>query len=138
MKRRGRWVSPVALAAGAAALVVALAGGCSDARMYLGCGPAARRPNVVPAAQLQDNPRLAEGERTFMQHCNQCHVGGAAGLGPSLNDKPLPPWLVRFQVRHGLGSMPAFDERVLSDRQVEDVVTYVRYLRFHPEGATKG
>ena len=81
--------------------------------------------------------RLAEGQRVFMQQCNQCHVGGAAGVGPSLNDKHLPPWLIRFQVRHGLGSMPAFPPRVMSDRQVEDVVTYVRYLRFHPNGAAQ-
>lgn len=119
------------------ALLVALAGGtmggCS-AQAWLGRAPAARRPNTIPADRLQDNPRLAEGQRLFMQHCNQCHVGGAAGVGPSLNDKPLPPWAVRFQVRHGLGAMPAFPRRVIPDRQLEDVVTYVRYLRFHPRG----
>jgi mono/diheme cytochrome c family protein len=132
---KGRSFAVPLIVAGAA--VAAVIVGCS-APAYVGVAPAARRPNTIPAAQLQDNPRLAEGQRVFMQHCNQCHVGGAAGLGPSLNDKPLPPWLVRFQVRHGLGSMPAFPERVLSDRQVEDVVTYVRYLRFHPNGATRG
>lgn len=134
MSRR-RFAVPAIVIAGAAA--VAVMAGCS-ARSYLGIAPPARRPNAIPAAQLQDNPRLAEGQRVFMQQCNQCHVGGAAGVGPSLNDKHLPPWLIRFQVRHGLGSMPAFPPRVLSDRQVEDVVTYVRYLRFHPNGSAQG
>lgn len=116
------------------ALIVAAIAGCS-VPATLGLTAPARRPIAIPAAQLQDNPGLAEGQRMFMQHCNQCHVGGAAGLGPSLNDKRLPPWLVRFQVRHGLGAMPAFSERKLSDRQLDDLVSYVRYLRFHPNGA---
>jgi mono/diheme cytochrome c family protein len=133
MKGR-RFIVGLIVASTALGAVIA---GCS-APAYFGCAPPARRPNAIPAAQLQDNPRLAEGQRVFMQTCNQCHVGGAAGLGPSLNDKPLPPWLLRFQIRHGLGSMPAFPQRVLSDRQVEDVVTYVRYLRFHPNGAAQG
>lgn len=119
---------------GAAAM--AGAAGCST-QSWLGYAPAGRRPNAIPAERLQDNPRLAEGQRLFMEHCNQCHVGGAAGVGPSLNDKPLPPWAVRFQVRHGLGAMPAFTGRTLSDRQLEDVITYVRYLRFHPEGSIR-
>ncbi|HEY2588408.1 MAG TPA: cytochrome c [Tepidisphaeraceae bacterium] len=134
---KGRRFAVPLIAAGAALAAVVVAVGCS-APAYLGMAPAARRPNMIPAAQLQDNPRLAEGQRAFMQYCNQCHVGGAAGLGPSLNDKRLPPWLIRFQVRHGLGAMPSFPKRVMSDRQLDDVVTYVRFLRFHPNGPTQG
>lgn len=114
----------------------AILAGCS-VRSYIGDAPPARRPNTIPPDRLQDNPRLAEGQRLFMEHCNQCHVGGAAGVGPSLNDKPLPPWLVRFQVRHGFGGMPAYSRRVISDRELEDVITYVRYLRFHPNDAAR-
>ena len=136
MKRRRFAVSLIGVAGALVAALIAAAG-CS-APAYLGCAPPARRPNTIPDAQLQDNPRLAEGQRVFMHHCNECHVGGTAGLGPSLNDKKLPPWLVRFQVRHGLGAMPKFPERVLSDRQLDDLVTYVRYMRFHPEGTTPG
>jgi mono/diheme cytochrome c family protein len=131
----GRWFARM-IVLGLGGASVCLAAGCS-ARSYLGYAPPARRPNSIPSERLQDNPRLAEGQRVFMEHCNQCHVGGAAGVGPSLNDKPLPPWLVRFQVRHGLGAMPAFSPRRISDRQLEDVITYVRYLRFHPRGSTR-
>jgi mono/diheme cytochrome c family protein len=130
----GRWLALVICFGGLAGGVLA---GCS-AKAYFGYAPPARRPNTIPPERLQDNPRLAEGQRLFMEHCNQCHVGGAAGLGPSLNDKPLPPWFVRIQVRHGFGAMPAYTNRTLSDRQLEDVVTYVRYLRFHPQGAKQG
>jgi mono/diheme cytochrome c family protein len=67
-----------------------------------------------------------------MQTCNQCHVGGASGLGPGINDKHLPPFFIRFQVRHGLGAMPAFSDRAISDAQLDDVISYLRYLRQHP------
>jgi mono/diheme cytochrome c family protein len=118
------------------AAAVAVLAGCSVPSL-VGYAPPARRPNMIPAERLQDNPRLAEGQFLFMEHCNQCHVGGAAGVGPSLNDKPLPPWLIRIQVRHGFGAMPAYSSRAISDRELEDVITYVRYLRFHPNGPAR-
>lgn len=108
------------------------------AALALGCASVARRPNVVPARQLRLNPRLAEGQRVFMQYCNQCHVGGAAGLGPSLNDKLLPGFLVKLQVRFGLGAMPAFPRRALNDARLDDVVRYLQYLRAHPDGPVRG
>jgi len=123
MKRRR-----IALRIGAAVAVLAAAA-------EVGC-IAARRPNDIPAGRLRANPRLAEGQRVFMQYCNQCHVGGAAGLGPSLNDKPLPAWFVKFQVRLGLGSMPAFPGRVISNSQLDDVVRYLDYIHRHPDGST--
>jgi mono/diheme cytochrome c family protein len=123
-------------AIGSASVLAGLAG-CS-AETLLPTAPIARRPNVIPDPQLRNNPRLAEGQLIFMQHCNQCHVGGAAGLAPSLNDKRLPTWFIKFQVRHGLGAMPAYSERVVDDSQLDDVVTYIRYLRQHPDGAGQG
>jgi mono/diheme cytochrome c family protein len=127
-------------------LVGSIVGAVICCAVITGCGAecpcsqaaTARRPNVIPDPRLRNNPRLAEGQRVFMEHCNQCHVGGAAGLGPSLNDKPIPTWFIRFQVRKGLGSMPAYSSDVITDSQLEDVVTYLRYLRQHPEGAGLG
>lgn len=103
----------------------------------IGCA-SARRPNTIPAQTLRRNPRLAEGQRVFMQHCNQCHVGGAAGLGPSITNKPFLGWLVKFQVRNGVGVMPSFSPRHISDSQLDDLVWYVKYLRDHPNGAVTG
>jgi mono/diheme cytochrome c family protein len=116
-------------AAGLLALPLALAvgAGCSEAR----------RPNTLPAHTLRQNPRLAEGQRVFMQNCNQCHVGGAAGLGPSINDKRIPSFVLKFQVRHGLGQMPAFGPRRISDAQLDDLTWYVKYLHDHPGGPTR-
>jgi mono/diheme cytochrome c family protein len=71
-----------------------------------------------------------------MQYCNQCHVGGAAGLGPALSNKPLPGLVIRFQVRHGVGVMPSFGPRAISDSQLDDLVWYMKYLRDHPNSLT--
>lgn len=121
------WWVPLAGVLVAAPLAWCLTG-CADAR----------RPNTVPAQTLRRNPRLAEGQRVFMQNCNQCHVGGAAGLGPSLNDKRLPAFLLKFQVRHGLGQMPGFGPRRISDSQLDDLARYVRYLHDYPNGPSRG
>jgi mono/diheme cytochrome c family protein len=66
-----------------------------------------------------------------MQYCQKCHPGGEAGLGPGLNDKPFPKFLQHFQVRHGLGAMPAFSPAEISESQLEDLLAYVHALRRH-------
>jgi mono/diheme cytochrome c family protein len=99
--------------------------------MLAGCGSEARVPNTIAPGELRHDPRLAEGQHAFMQSCNQCHPGGAGGLGIALNDKRLPPFLVRFKVRHHIGTMPSFSDSEVSDAQLDDIVTYLRYLRQH-------
>lgn len=97
-----------------------------------GCGQSARPPEEISTTKLRSDPRLAEGQRAFMQYCNQCHVGGSGGVGPSLNDKWMPAFFIRLKVRHGIGSMPRFPDRVVSDAQLDDVVRYVAYLHRNP------
>jgi mono/diheme cytochrome c family protein len=96
-----------------------------------GCGSDPRVPNTIPAEELRAQPRLAEGQRAFMQNCNQCHPGGSGGVGPALNDKTIPPFFLRLKVRHHLGLMPKFPEEVLPDPKLDDIVVYLRYLRQH-------
>lgn len=118
-------------------LLIHLAGvvaGMASAVTLVGGCAAARRPNVIPDPQLRINPRLAEGQRVFMRYCNQCHVNGAAGVGPSLNDKWLPAFFVKFKVRSGIGQMPRFPESTLSDARLEDILRYLNYLHSHPNG----
>lgn len=69
------------------------------------------------------------GMQLFMTHCNGCHPGGNEGKGPSLNDKPLPDFLIHFQIRQGMGDMPAFKEEELSKEQVQKIVLFVRSMR---------
>lgn len=52
-----------------------------------------------------------------------------AGLGPAINDKPLPGWLIKTQVRQGLGAMPSFDESELSETDLDALVAYLAALK---------
>jgi len=92
------------------------------------CGPS-RLPPPAAAPAGVDTAAERRGELVYMRHCHSCHPGGAAGLGPSLNDKPLPKALVKAQVRRGLGAMPAFDAQRISDEDLEALGEYVVSLR---------
>jgi mono/diheme cytochrome c family protein len=98
------------------------------ALLLAGCGPAERGEPFAPPVRLASAEAEA-GQRVFMTYCHQCHPGGAAGLGPALNNKPLPGFLIKYQVRHGLGAMPEFDERRISDEELDRLVAYLIELR---------
>jgi mono/diheme cytochrome c family protein len=93
-----------------------------------GCGP--ERRQEPPSEPFDPNdPQVALGERVFSRHCYQCHPGGASGLGPAINDKPLPVFAIKTQVRAGAGLMPAFSGQEVSDEELEGVVKYLKALR---------
>jgi mono/diheme cytochrome c family protein len=98
--------------------------------VYLACGTARRRPPLGPAPALSE--QAATGQVAFMEKCNRCHPGGEAGLGPALNEKPLPDFLKRFQVRKGLGTMPHFSHEELSDAELDAILEYLKALHQNP------
>lgn len=85
--------------------------------------------DTPPAGEWTLTPSETRGQVVYMANCQQCHPAGREGLGPALNNKPLPRFAVRFQVRHGLGAMPAFGPGDISDADLEAVVDYVVRLR---------
>ena len=104
----------------AATLLLALA--------LAGCGSARRgEPFATPAAP--PDARLALGERVFDVNCSQCHPGGEGGLAPAINNKPLPGWLMKLQVRVGIGKMPAFSSDEISGEELDALVHYMAWLR---------
>jgi mono/diheme cytochrome c family protein len=105
-----------------------LSGALLVAPLFTGCG-SERRDEPLTDPLTTDDPRVALGHRVFSQHCNQCHPGGAAGLAPAINNKPLPVNLIKTQVRKGLGLMPAFSEREISEEELDGVVRYLKGLR---------
>lgn len=94
----------------AAALLLALA--------LAACAPQQRVPIAL-------QPTASRGQQLYMTHCQQCHPGGAGGLGPSLNDKPLPGAAVALQVRLGFGAMPAFSHDEIDNDELTLIVGYV-------------
>jgi mono/diheme cytochrome c family protein len=102
------------LALGMAALLAACAG---------------RRSEPLRGSLDISDAQVAHGQQVYMYRCDKCHPGGDAGLGPSLNNKPLPGFMMGFQARHGMGAMPAFTEEELSKPDLEAVVAYLKALR---------
>lgn len=98
--------------------------------MVAGCG-SARRGEPVAGSMPITSSDIKQGRAVFMKHCDQCHPGGEAGLGPALNNKPLPKFLMRFQVRQGFGAMPAFSEREISEEELDHVLAYLKALKGH-------
>ena len=106
----------------------ALACICAVASVVVGCGAARRSEPIKGAVQITDR-RVERGRLAYMAKCNHCHPGGEAGLGPALNDKPLPEFLLKTQIRVGLGAMPAFSPREMSDADVDAVIAYLKMIR---------
>lgn len=95
--------------------------------LIAGCSARRGEPIVGPLPE----PGIARGQQVFMRECHQCHPGGEAGLGPAINNKPLPGFLVKFQVRTGLGAMPAFSQGEISAEELDHLVDYLKALRNH-------
>ena len=91
----------------------------------------ARRLDSPIALAAANDPDLAHGQEVFMRNCNQCHPRGEAGLGPALNNKYVPAFLIRTQVRLGLGAMPAFSKSALSEEDLAALVRYIQFVQYH-------
>jgi cytochrome c5 len=99
-------------------VVIALSTACHSVR---------RGEPIVGPMHL--NSQQDRGRIVFQQRCHQCHPNGEAGLGPALNNKPAPVFLMKTQVRLGLGAMPRFGEHTISKSELDDLMTYVIALR---------
>lgn len=92
------------------------------------CGTARRGAPLV-GEHTPPTPEIAMGQRVFDANCAQCHPGGTQGLAPALNDKPLPGWLIKLQVRNGIGAMPSFSEEEIDAGELDALVGYLVWLR---------
>lgn len=99
--------------------------------LLYGCG-AERRGQPEAPAITADNPKEVRGERLFHRWCYQCHPGGESGLGPAINDRPLPHLAIRTQIRKGVGAMPAFGDDLLSDTDVSAIIAYLDEMKSSP------
>lgn len=89
---------------------------------------------------------IGEGGELFRVHCSPCHGapgrGGAltfAGINaPSLTGKTAAR--IAGTIRWGPGPMPSFPQSVLTDQQLDSIVTYIQFLQHapHPGGTPLG
>jgi mono/diheme cytochrome c family protein len=105
---------------------------CLAFTLVVGACATARKTEPLAPPVDTSNPKVAHGQNVFFQHCHQCHPHGQAGLGPAIVNKPLPEFLMKFQVRHGLGTMPSFDAQKLPPADLEALMEYIKAVRGNP------
>ncbi|MDZ4854210.1 MAG: cytochrome c [Nitrospirota bacterium] len=113
-----------------------LMGLCLGAGLWVGCHP-------IP--QVADSPRVADGPKPgqviFQENCAACHGStgkgdGSSRFNPSVADltsakvyTQLTPQLIRTVHEGRANTAMGTWKNVLSDRNIEDVVAYLRSLR---------
>lgn len=113
-----------------ATLVVVLILGAS------GCSMSEEVKRIEQVKQLQQRQAAANstdltGEQIFIRSCNSCHVGGRKGMGPALerlNEKFPDDQMLKNLIRKGRGIMPAQTKQTLNDRELDNLVAYLRTL----------
>jgi mono/diheme cytochrome c family protein len=107
---------------------------------------AKRFPMTAPAASVPANHPIRLGYGAFQKHCAACHTmngGGESTAGPDLNipynpTEYLRPEALRRLIRDpqtlhrwAQGRMPAFDRKTLSDRELAELIAYLRHMADH-------
>jgi mono/diheme cytochrome c family protein len=114
-------------------MVYALAALIGLGAIVVGCHSARRGEPIVGPLSSND-PAVQHGKIVFAKRCNSCHPGGEGGLGPGLNDKPLPVFAMKLQVRTGLVGlkiMPSFDKHQIPSEDLDDLMKYIKAQRKH-------
>ena len=82
--------------------------------------------HAVAAAQSAD-----KGKAAYVKHgCWQCHGLGAQGgvAGPKLAPEPMPLVALTALVRHTRGTMPPYQEAILSSADLADIHAWLQSL----------
>ena len=104
---------------------------------------AQRFPAIVPPPGLAADASVKHGFVVTVKNCLVCHtlnLGGDANVGPDLNVPFNPTEYLRLDALRRLirdpqslrrwpaAKMPGFDVSILSDRDLNDVLAYLRYM----------
>src|SRR4029453_13360316 len=102
-----------------------------------------RFPMISPAVKLSTGHPIRAGFTAFQKHCIVCHTlngGGDATLGPDLNIPYNPTEYMRPDALRRLirdpqalrrwpaSKMPAFDTKTLPDRELAELLAYLRHM----------
>ncbi|HTR59762.1 MAG TPA: cytochrome c [Casimicrobiaceae bacterium] len=102
-----------------------------------------RFPMILPSPNVAANHAIRAGFAAFQKHCMSCHTlngGGDAAIGPDLNIPYNPTEYMRPEALRRLirdpqslrrwpqSKMPAFDAKTLSDRELAELLAYLRHM----------
>jgi mono/diheme cytochrome c family protein len=108
--------------------------------------PARRFPMTAPAASVPANHPVRAGFAVYQKQCAACHKvngGGESAIGPDLNipynpTEYLHPEALRRLIRDPQSlhrwpesRMPAFDRKTLPDRELAELIAYLRHMADH-------
>jgi len=99
-------------------------------------GPAVE---TTPANSATGKPDLEDGKRQFIQNCSTCHGVNAGGeVGPDLRGvaAQLGDSAVHDIVRRGIPGTAMPGSATMSEKQVSDIVAYLKTLETAPTPAT--
>ena len=74
------------------------------------------------------NATKSRGEIVFAKYCNSCHPGGGRGAGPSLVQAGISETEFDEYVRKGKNRMPAFNEGLISNDDLDEMYSYISGL----------
>ena len=102
-----------------------------------------RYPMLAPAASVSAQNPIRHGFAAYEKHCSACHtlnLGGDARIGPDLNVPYNPTEYLRVDALRRLirdpqslrrweaAKMPKFPAATLSDRELTDLLAYLRHM----------
>lgn len=105
--------------------------------LFYGCAMSEemrRIEGLKQAEQLREASRSTNltGEQIFIRSCNSCHPNGKVGLGPSFEKLeehfPDDSSLKNF-IRAGRRNMPAQPNSVLNDKELDNLIKYLRNMK---------
>jgi mono/diheme cytochrome c family protein len=104
---------------------------------------AKRFPSIVPASTVAVDGSVNRGYAAFVKNCLVCHtlnLAGDASVGPDLNVPFNPTEYMRLDALRRLirdpqslrrwpgAKMPGIDAALMSDRELNDMLAYLRYM----------
>jgi len=104
---------------------------------------AKRYPMLAPASSVSAQDPIRHGFAAYEKHCSSCHtlnLGGDATVGPDLNVPYNPTEYLRVDALRRLirdpqslrrwptAKMPKFPNTTLSDRELTDLLAYLRHM----------
>jgi hypothetical protein len=112
-------------------LVIIFILGCSCI-YFVSCS--SRRIEKDMASAKERSPKEEEGRIVFKNRCQKCHPNGESGVGPPINTIKMPGFLLRERVRSRAfllwtGRMPSFDKHEISDKEMNSLIAYLKYMR---------
>lgn len=104
-------------------------------KIFLGIGLALGVCSGLAGAADSAGADAERGQQTFMRvGCYQCHGSNGQGndAGPALTPDTLPPQVIAIFIRSTPGRMPVYPEEVVSDKEIADIVAFLKSVPAPP------